>query len=176
MADFATAAELTSFIGGDAVGTRGTLMLTLASAAIRRFTGQTLDQVTGAQEEFGPSDLEALFLTERPVTAVTEVEVNAVAITDYVWTRWGTIRYSIDAAWSDGAIVTYDSGYAPASDEMVAVKSICLEAAARAFTRDPTTGSETFGPQPEAIGWAPQIILTSEEQARLRDFGAVPVG
>jgi hypothetical protein len=176
VAAFATTAELTTFLGSDAVNARGTLMLDLASAAIRRFTGQTLDVVTGAQEEFGPTTLETLVLTQRPVTAVSVVQVNAVTVTDYIWTRWGTIRRDPDSAWSDGATVTYDHGYAPTEPEMVAIKGVCLEAAGRAFTREPSSGVENFGAPAEAVGWAPQIVLTQEEQTRLRDFGAVMVG
>jgi hypothetical protein len=179
MAAFATTAELTTFLGSDATSARGTMMLDLASALIRRFTGQILDAFTGRQEEFGPTDLDRLFLTQRPVTAVTAVVVDGVTLgtDDYVWTRWGTLYDSSAGAWTgDLTLVTYDGGYAPTDPEMIAVKGICLEVAGRAFLHEPASGPENFGPGSEAIGWAPQIVLRPEEQDRLRDFGSVPVG
>lgn len=178
MADFATTAELGAFLGmpGDA-GTRGTLMLTLASALIRLHTGQTLDEVQGAQEAFGPTSLDVLFLTERPVTAVSSVVENGTTITDYIWTRWGTVRHGTDASWDTGnTVVTYDSGFAPASSEMTAIKSICLEVATRAFTNE-REGLQVQGLDiPEAIGWTPHLYLTPEEQRTLMQFGPVMVG
>jgi len=178
MADFATLAELQTFLGGSSSpGARGTALLGHASAAIRRFTGQTLDVVTGAQEEFGPTPLETLFLLERPVTAVTSVVENAVTITAYVWTRWGTIRHDPDAAWDLGnTVVTYDHGYATTSAEAAALKSICLEVAARAYTNE-RPDLENFGTEfAEAVGFSPDLFLSEQEKMMLRDFGAVMVG
>lgn len=180
MASFATAAELTTFLGGEVVNTtRATQVLELASALIRRTcNGQVLEEVAGAQEEFdGEDDLFTIFLTQRPVTAVSSVTVDAVAFTAFVWTRWGSLTRTDEGAWTEGPVlVTYDHGYAPSADEFLAAKSICLEATARAVTKE-TSEFGTFGEGiPEARGWTPHLFLTLEEQARLLDFGAVPVG
>ena len=181
MARFATATELATFLGhpGFSPATRAEQVLDLASALIRRTcNGQVLEQVSGAQEEFdGEDDLYTIFLTQRPVTAVSSVTVDAVAFTAFEWSRIGTIVKTDDSAWSEGPIVvTYDHGYAAASDELIAVKSICLEASARAITKE-TADAGTFGEGfEEARGWAPHLFLTDEERDRLVDFGAVPVG
>lgn len=180
MARFATAAELTTFLGGTVVNTpRAEQVLDLASALIRRTcNGQVLEEVSGAQEEFdGEDDLFSIFLTQRPVTAVSSVTVDAVAFSGFEWSRWGTVVKADDTAWSEGPIlVTYDHGYPAASDELLAVKSICLEATARAVTKE-TSEFGTFGEDiPEARGWTPHLFLTLEERERLQDFGAVPVG
>jgi len=179
LADFAASTELGEFLGFPAdAGTRGTLMLGLASAAIRRACeGMTLDAFTGRVETFGPTDIDTLFLSERPVTALTSVVEDGTTLTEFVWTRWGTIRKISEAAWDIGnTVVTYDSGFASTSDEAVTLKTICLEVAALAFTNEPNNGPEQFGGGVEAVGWAPRIVLTDRHLALLRDFGPVPVG
>jgi hypothetical protein len=182
MARFATAAELQTFLGGSGINTtRAEFMLDRASALIRMHTGQTLDAFTGAQEAFGPTTLDRLFLTQRPVTAVTSVVVDGSALgaDDFVWTRWGTVYLSGNVAWAwqgDETVVTYDGGYAPGSDEMEAIKTICLEAATRAYTRE-RDGVDVMGLDvPEAVGWTPHLFLTAEEKGLLAQFGAVAVG
>lgn len=178
MADFATVAELETFMGTVGLGTRGTAMLGHASVLIRRTCGgQALEVVTGRQEEFAGSDDTTLFLTQRPVTAVSALTIDAVAFSDFEWTRWGTIVRNDEGEWSVGPIVvTYDSGYTSTEVEFLAVKTICLEVAARALG-GPTAGLEQYGTEvPELRGAAPGLFLTEEERMRLIDFGAVPVG
>jgi hypothetical protein len=156
---------------------RMTLLLDLASGVIRRFTGQHLDLVEGDQVEFGPTTRTTLFLPERPVNAISEVTVDAVATDDFDWTRWGTIENVPSGEWSAGAIVTYDHGYEPDSDELSAVKAVCLGMATRAFTLNERSASEALGPTlMESAGYAPEVFLTPGEKSILWDLGAVPVG
>jgi hypothetical protein len=172
MADFATVAELETFMGSAPLGARGTAMLGYASAAIRRYTDQDLEATTGRQESFaGDAWRDYIELTQRPVTAVSSVTINAVAFTDFTWSRWGQIWKG--SAWDTGPIlVTYDSGFASTSDEMVGVKGICLEMAARAMGGNP----ETFGMDVQELrGPTPAIFLTEQEQHDLDEFRKVTV-
>jgi hypothetical protein len=181
VAAFATPAQLASALGSaDYTGTaltRATELLDYASALIRLACGgQVLEADTGAQEEFaGDDEAHHIFLTQRPVTAVSSLTIDGVAFTDYVWTRWGVITREDEGAWSEGPIlVTYDHGYAADSDEIVGLRALCIEVAARAFTNNP---GEQFGEEiPEARGFPVQIFLTSSELESLANYGPVPVG
>ena len=181
MASFATTAELQTFLGGTGLNTtRAQAMLDHASALIRlACDAQDLEEVAGRQEEFAADDtVLTLFLSERPVTAVSGLTIDAVAFTDFEWSRWGTITRTDAGAWSTGPIIiTYDSGYATTDPEWEAIKGICLEVATRAYTNE-RTGLETFNAAgvPEAVGWTPHLFLTEEERRVLLDFGAVGVG
>jgi hypothetical protein len=174
MADFAAVADLETFMGTSPLGARGTAMLGYASAAIRRYTQQDLEVTTGRQESYaGDPWRDYITLTQRPVTAVSAITVDAVAFTDFTWSRWGQISRDDLLPWSEGPVlVTYDSGYGASSDEMVQVKAICLEVAARAMGGNP----ETFGMEvQEARGPTPAIFLTAGERADLDAFTGVAV-
>ena len=137
MADFATVAELETFMGTVGLGARGTAMLGYASAQIRRFCGgQDIEATTGRQEEYaGEWNRAYIALTQLPVTAVSSITIDAVAFTDF-WANYisGDVFRTDGGYWSEGPIiVTYDSGYASDSDEIAVVKSICLEMVARAL-------------------------------------------
>jgi hypothetical protein len=175
MADFATVAELETFMGTTGLGARGTAMLGYASAQIRRYCGGLiLETFTGRQEEFAGSEDKILFLTQRPVTAVTAITENAItmASTEYVWSRWGTLERRNEGAWDLGPIVvTYDG--APTADDVANVKSVCLEMAARALGG----AQDTFGSDiPELRGAPVLLFMTDEEKRLLADFAPVPVG
>lgn len=177
-ARFATAAEVLARYGGASMTTpRVEALLDDASALIRRAcNGQILSAFTGRQEEFAADDWNRiLFLTQRPVTAVSEVTIDGVAFTDYEWSRWGTLERNDEGAWDEGPIgVTYDGGYAADSDEAAYLKELAIEMVLRAITGD---GAPTFDvAAPEAVGWTPHIALRPEERSELTDFGAVPVG
>lgn len=173
MADFAAVADLETFMGTSSLGARGTAMLTYASAAIRRYTQQDLEVTTGRQESYaGDPWRDYIVLSQRPVTAIT-MTIDAVAFTEFTWSRWGQLSRNDLLPWSTGPIlVTYDSGYAAASDEMVQVKAICLEVAARAMGGNP----ETFGMEVQELrGPTPAIFLTEGERADLDAFTGVAV-
>ena len=179
MADFATVGELEAFMGSGLLGARGTAMLGYASAEIRRYTRQDIEATAGRQEEHaGFANRFILKTTQVPVTAVTAITEDAVAFTDFEWSRWGNINKADWTAWDTGPIViTYDSGYDPASDEIAAVKGICLEVAARALGGPLTDAFANFGNEtPEVRGPAPAIFLTPGEMERLDDLAKLGVG
>lgn len=162
-------------LGSGSLGTRGTQMLGLASAAIRRFTRQDLEATGGRQESYaGDAWRGFIQLTQVPVTAVSSITVEAVAFTAFTWTRWGMVSKDDGTSWDTGPIVvTYDSGFDPASDEIAAVKGVTLECAGRAIGGNP----ETFGLEAlELRGPTPAIFLTDEERALLSGLTAVAVG
>lgn len=172
MADFATVAELETFMGTSNLGPRGTALLGYASAAIRRYTQQDIEVTAGRQEQYA-GDAWAVFisLTQRPVTAVSSITIDGDDFTDFTWTRWGQINRNDWKAWDTGPIViTYDSGYATNSDEYIQTKAICLEVAGRALGGNP----ETFGLEDyEVRGPTPGIFLTVGEKMDLDAFSAV---
>lgn len=158
--------------------TRATEMLDYASALIRRTCGgQVLEQFLGRQEEFAASSETSIFLSQRPVTDVTEITENAVPFTDFEWDRGGELTRNDGTSWSVGPIViTYDGGYLSTDDEIVVIRGICIEAAARAITKE-APPFETMGePLVGMAGMPPRLGLTAEEQIRLQDFGPVGVG
>ena len=177
MADFATTAELETFmgLGAGTLASRGPTMLALASAAIRRFCRQDLEATGGRQESYAGDAWRAIIqLTQIPVTAVSAVTIDAVAFTDYTWTRWGLVTRDDGLVWDTGPIlVTYDSGYDAASDEIAAIKGVTLEAAGRAIGGNP----ETFGLEAQELrGPTPAIYLTDEERSLLSGLVSVAVG
>jgi len=173
MGDFAVVAELETWMGVSNLGARGTAMLGHASAMIRAYCQQDLEATAGRQESYaGDAWAQYLVLTQRPVTAVSAITIDGVAFTDFTWTRWGQVNRNDWAVWDTGPIlVTYDSGYAVGSDELLSVKGICLDAAKRAIAGSP----ETFGLEiPEYRGSA-TLYLTAEEKTFLDMFSTVAV-
>jgi len=176
MADFATVTELEAFMGTSGLGTRGTAMLTHASAAIRAYTRQDIEATAGRQEEWaGEWNRYYLEVLQKPITALTSITIDAVAFTDF-WSNFrdGTIWRNDEEPWDTGPIiVTYDSGYASGSDEIAVVKLVCLEVAARALAGPP----ETFGLEVQEVrGAAPGVYLTAEERSHLDQLTPVGVG
>ncbi len=177
MADFATVSELEAWMGTTGLGARGTSMLAHSSALIRGYTGQDLEATPGRQEEYAADLRTVITLTQTPVTAVTSVTIDAVSFTDFQWTRWGMLTKNDGWWWDNGPIVvTYDSGYAVGSDEMLQIKQITLEVAARAL--DPQgTPFETYGAEAaEGRGMAASLFLTEQERQQLDRFQMATVG
>jgi hypothetical protein len=174
MADFATLAELETWMATSGLGPRGTAVLAAASAKIRAHCGQDLDEVAGRQEAHaGDQGRRILNLTQTPVTAVSEVTVDAVVITDFIWNRWGQIYMEDYSEWEGAIVVTYDSGYGVTEDEWLAAHFVCLDVAARALGGQ----QETFGTEiPELRGAPPGIVLTTAEEAALDKHMLVGVG
>lgn len=177
MADFATVAELETFMGTTGLGARGTAMLGYASALIRRYTGQDIEQTLGRQEEFAANATRrTIELRQVPVTAVA-VTVDAVAFTDFEWDRATGQLVQVDGGpWDEGPIiVTYDSGYDPASDEATAVKLIALEVASRALAPN-AAAFESFATEVGEVRSGPVgVYLAPAEQRELDGLGRVVV-
>lgn len=179
MADFATASELETFLGypaGGLAGGRAAAMLGHASAQIRLYCQQDIEFTPGRQEEWAAEwNRYYLEVGQRPITALTSLEIDGVTFTDY-WVNYiaGQIYRNDGLPWDTGPITyTYDSGFAAGSDEMEGVKIVCLEVAARALTGAP----ETFGLEVQELrGVAPAVFLTDEEKRHLDRFALVGVG
>jgi len=150
---FATVADLATFLQRDlsAVDTAtASLLLDLASAAIRDYTGQTLSLVSNDVVTLDPPQGSRLFLPELPVASVASVVLNGTTLTVattantsgyYVYPNEGYIQYgygygygyrsgSWGGAWGwapRSVVVTYSHGYATIPD---AVKQATLILAA----------------------------------------------
>jgi hypothetical protein len=133
MALYATAAELASYLQKDLDTASATLVLTIASGRFARdaetaFSATTL---TYSTLTYGCTELE---LPYRPVTAVSAVRINGVAITG--WTlRLNTIYRTAGLGYRsayppDQADVDLTHGYTTATDD---VKGAVLETAAQAY-------------------------------------------
>jgi len=182
---FATAGELSQLIGNPEPTdlARMQLFLNLASSLIRGYTEQELSAVTADVVVFEPTWDTALYLPERPVTAVTGVSSNNVAITDYRLVderklfRGLNPNVTTSADWSLGATVTYNHGYDEATEAYKQLKTICLEAASRAYTLNERSASEAMGSTlMESAGYAPEVFLTMGEKIELDQFRPVRVG
>lgn len=165
-------------------------LLGSASAAIRRYAGQTLSPVTGdiytVQPQISATSGQAfplpaaygevIFLPQRPVTAVSSVVTGGANFTSYSFTSAGLVYRTDGNAWTKPTTVTYDHGYAESSDEYATIKTICMEVAARAYTLNERSASEFLGSTlAESAGYAPEVFLTPGEKAQL-EFGRVYVG
>lgn len=189
---FASAQDFAQFIGVSLPTdlARMQSLLGSASAAIRRYAGQTLSPVAGDVYTVQPQisattgqtfplpraygDL--IFLPQRPVTAVSSVVTGGSSFTSYSFTSAGLLYRTDGAAWTKSTTITYDHGYAESSDEYSTIKTICMEAVARAYTLNERSASEFLGNTlAESAGYAPEVFLTPGEKAQL-EFGRVYVG
>lgn len=196
MAAFATAEELASLLQRDLDTATAELVLDLASAAIRADVDQQIDQVEDDTVTIDPPAARALLLPELPVTAVTAVKIGAVELvadTDYSWTPAGIIRRTGTAVtvndltvdgWRWGTApksieVTYSHGYPAGHRHLDTCRSVCLQAAARAYLNPEQviSKSATIGGIVKSRTWgsssaAGRIELTEFERRqldRLRD-------
>jgi hypothetical protein len=180
---FATATELSEFTGLGVPDDLARLQsfLDYSSALIRRHTGQTLSEVVGdviiVQPESTTTGLqpplprawgEIIFLPERPVTAVA-VTINAVSFTAFKFTAEGLLYRTDGQAWGTLPItVTYTHGYPETSDVFIAIKSICIEAALRAYAPNASGSPEVLNSIVlESAGYAPMVFLTEGEKQML---------
>jgi len=157
---FATPGDLATFVGRDFTAqdtATATLLLDIATAAVRDWTGQTLSAVTGDVVTLDPPTSGRLFLPELPVTAVASVVYAGTALTlgstsntyGYYWYGdTGIIRvagiFNTAAYAPQSVVVTYSHGYATIPD---AIKGVCLELAAELLTvaAQPGLRSEAIG-------------------------------
>lgn len=136
---------------------RAELLLKLASAEVRAYTGNLFDFVENDEVLVNGSGSRVLLLPEAPVRAVTEVLEAAGRTTETVLA--GPLAASPVWEWDedgvleriDGGVfarrrrfysVTYDHGFDVVPDE---VKGIVLQVAARAFLNPEGLKQETLG-------------------------------
>lgn len=182
---FATASELSEYLELPLPNdlSRWQSHLGMASAEIRSFTHQTLSRVTGDVIVLPALERSVLLLPERPVTAITQVQVSGVTISSsaYWFTRAGLLysgSIGVEGAnWSYGASVTYTHGYAETTDEFALFRSICISVAARSLLLNIDGAAQAMGGfVMETAGFAPTTFLTEGEKMKLADYGMVLVG
>lgn len=148
MAQFATAVELGQRLGitldGDET-TRATALLTLASGLIQDETGQSIEQATETVTRPGVWGTR-LRLLERPVTAVSSVKIDGVALAADDWYLDGDelVRGGGWGGPEADVAIGYTHGYASA-DVPTAVKTTCLEVVARVWTNPASVQAESYG-------------------------------
>lgn len=120
-----------------------------------------------------------IVLPERPVTAISLVVVDGVTKpnTEYSFEASGIVTDVNDVDWSSGATVTYDHGYVETDWEFGVFRTICIQAAARAFTLNERSASEALGSTlMETAGYSPEVFLTPGEKLSVAEFGKVLIG
>jgi len=172
VAQFATAVELGYRLGitlDAAETTRADALLVLASGLIQDETGQSIEQATETVTRPGVWG-NRLRLLERPVTAVSSVKIDAVALAadDWYldgdelvrWGGWGGPEADVE--------IGYTHGYA-AADVPAAVKTVCLEVVARVFTNPGNARQEGYGLEQVAYTSSNGLLLTDAESRAVRD-------
>lgn len=172
MAQFATAVELGQRLGItlDATETtRADALLVLASGLIQDETGQSIEQATETVTRPGVWG-NLLRLLERPVTAVSSVKIDGVALAADDWYLdgdelvrgggWGGPEAAVE--------IGYTHGYA-AADVPAAVKTTCLEVVARVWTNPGNARQEGYGLEQVSYASANGLLLTEEERRTVND-------
>jgi hypothetical protein len=128
-----------------------TLLLELATGEVQAMTGQRLVEVDGDEIElyvYRNTGME-LTLPQRPVTAVTSVEIDGTAVTDYRWAA-GSSRLIRDCWWSTRCPppsivgVTYSHGYASDDQGLVPAQSAVLGLARQVASNPSGVQSESI--------------------------------
>ncbi len=186
MADLVTATELAAYLQRDLDTSSATQAVAQASAIVRAWTRQNIDQqtYTGVKLPIESYDWSwGVQLPQRPVTAVSSVAVNGTTYvlgTDYAWNGFSPwIRLSqitrSSASFQDDpvATVTYTAGYATVPDE---VKSVVCAVAGRIY--DNPTGLRTYAIDDHSETYAGAddqlagMALLAPEQAILKRYRA----
>lgn len=181
MADFATPTDLRHFLGINHDNLdmgRAKRLLTQATELIRGAARQRIERVTGDVATLIGRGEAVLLLPEQPVVSVTSITVDAVllAAANYDASEAGVLRRLDGDTWglhSDPAtiVVTYTHGYSPLPQD---VRAICLSVAGRAYTfRQPGAESLALDGLSEARGFAPDMILTVQEQRALAKYAVM---
>lgn len=140
MANFAAIADIEAFLQvGISTATQiasAERALTAATAAIRNYTKQHIEQVTGDDVTFDGHGGTKLFLPELPVVSVSEVVEDGETLvegTDYQLGAHGILHRLGGDVWAAGfqnITVTYTHGYSTIPDDIV---DVCTRAAARVY-------------------------------------------
>ncbi len=154
---FASTAELATYLGrtftAGAETTQAQQFLDLATAEIRRYTGQTISLVASDALTVDAPVSGPIFLPEVPVNSVASVTVNGTALVvanDVDFTSYGVL-YRTAVPWSSGltvdsaraaVVVTYSHGYATVPDD---VKSVCLSMTAERLQGRAGTTADSEG-------------------------------
>lgn len=165
---FATAAELSEFVGETVSLLRATRVLDMASAAVAGAAGVPIALVTDDMITVDGSGGLALLLPSWPVVAVTSVKVDSVAVdpAGWAWSRTGVLE-RVGALWpvkKRAVQVTYTHGYAP-SELPAEVKTVTLQVAARLAANPYSLSQESIGNYSRS--WTTSTQLTDAEREML---------
>jgi len=145
-------------------------LLEMASAAVRRYTGQVISTVAGDVALVPAFGAFAVVLPQRPVTAVSAVTIDGVTQlpADYNWTRSGALTTDLNTWGNLPLTVTYDHGYTEIPDDIVQV--VC-SVANRAVVNPSGIRSETVGGY-SVVHTIPAtgMTLTRAEQQALESY------
>lgn len=157
-----------------------------ATAAIQRFTGQTIGRVTSDSITMSGNWGPKLVLPQRPVVSVTSVTIDGDAFTngsDYTFdgidTLWrGSTSWIDDTVWSDTTLhwggpqtsvaIVYTHGQDPVDND---IRGICLAAAMRGWGNPTGVAAETVMGYSVTYGQSAvsgPVVLSSAEKASLR--------
>ena len=185
MPAFATVADLATYMQQDfsaADSATAAQALDLTTAAIKGYTGQAIEAVTGDIARLPGAAGRRLWLPELPVTAVGPVTVIAafgtaatVAASDYTWRRSGLVLARHAGLWGGPdaeVVITYAHGTSPVPDD---VRAVCLAAAARMMSNPAAQRSLSIGSYTEGFAQADGGgLLSADERAQL-DYYRLPV-
>lgn len=168
MTSFATADELDLWVDDTIVADRANLILSLATAAIQRHTGQTLAAVAADSITIPGRLGKFLRLPERPVTAVTSVTLDGVTITDFDLLPQSVLYRG--SGWGDARViigVTYDHGFATIPDDL---KGVALDIAARVVNNPTSSVQESFGSYSVTRSRTLGIAISPDEKKVLENY------
>jgi len=185
---FATETELEAYTGTSIATDRATLLLDMATGAIRAHTNQTLSRVTNDTVILPGNYTGVLELPERPVASVGAVTIGDTALTvdsDFVWDgRTSLLRGTAVTGVlviNDGPLisgrgdwggpgaqvtVTYTHGFATIPDD---IKGVCLALAARSLQSPDGVNSETVGSYSVSYSRTGGAVSLLDEERRLLD-------
>lgn len=172
---YAAPDDLKSLTGCD--HDNASLVLDLASSAIDSYVRHDLNE---AEESvvLHPSGGRLLWVVPAgwplKVSSVVEGDVTLTEGKDFRVRADGAVKRLDDETWTDEVEVTYTTGFAADSIELLTAKRICLEVAARAVANPQWLDSITVdGTSPsfmtrEGQDALPQVTLTGMQRADLR--------
>lgn len=163
MAAFATPTELASLVQRDVDTSTATLLLDLASTAIRNELHTDVDAGT-TTETLDGTGMPWVFLSQYPVTALSSCTEDGTALVEdqqFIWRKSGAVGrlggvsgpwifnmppfWIAPADWPPGLtpgmwtsrprsiVISYSHGWATSSRQWQTARLVCLQAAARAY-------------------------------------------
>lgn len=195
----ATAADLGRYLGRELTEDevfRATLLLDLATAAVKDYTGQDIERVTADSQVLQGNWGSTLILPQRPVISVTSVTISTTTLTantDYAWDG-GDVLYRGSREYLHGGepytpdpmrhllhwggpsaqvTVVYTHGLADGSKKLDTPRGIVLEMAATQLSTTPGIKQESIG-QYSYTADSPatgRVTLTADMRRALRKAG-----
>lgn len=179
MASFASPTDLAAYLGATFDATtqaQAQAMLDQATAEMKDYMNQTIVQATETVT-LDPCDRMTLVLPQFPVTAVSAVTVDGVALTlpgDIKWYSDGRLKrdngnWSQSWGWKrQSVVVTYVHGYATIPDDL---KAVCKARAARLMDNPTAVTTDSAGAVTTNYGTAPGEVFLPGEKAVMDNYG-----